>query len=457
MQNSLFSDFPEVPEKQWKQKIQVELDGADYNETLLTRTAEDINIKPFYCATNGKEPQISVNPKWNICEKIYVTQEAGANAKALRNIQKGTESLHFILPDNTTDFSALFKDFPFKSVKVHLEPQFLSASYVKDIIAFFSDKEAKLHLHIDIIGHLAQTGNWYNSLKDDMKAFEEIHTLASSCPQIITNVAINTSLYQNAGANMVQELAYAMAHANEYLNILDGKAFKPCFLTSVGSNYFFEIAKLKALRLLWGTVAEAYNNHHEAHVYCIPTKRNKTLYDYNVNMLRTTTEYMSAIIGGSNTICTLLYDAIYHKNNEFAGRIARNQLLILKHESYFDKVRNPSDGSYYMESITDEMAEKALTLFKQIESGGGFLQQLKDHVIQKKIKENALKEQQAFDAGQKILVGTNKYQNKGDQMQDQLELYPFVKTEVRKTLIAPIIEQRIAETSEQQRLKTESK
>ena len=172
-------------------------------------------------------------------------------------------------------------------------------------------------------------------------------------------------------------------------------------------------------------------------------------------MLRTTTECMSAILGGANSITNLAYDAIYHKDNEFASRIARNQLLILKKESYFDKVNNPADGSYYLETLTEELASKALDLFKDIESNGGFLKQLKEGIIQRKIKESAQKEQAQFDAKDLILLGTNKHANTQDKMKDDLELYPFVKTNKRKTLIEPIIEKRLAETSEQKRLKTE--
>ena len=164
---------------------------------------------------------------------------------------------------------------------------------------------------------------------------------------------------------------------------------------------------------------------------------------------------MSAILGGANTICNLPYDAIYHKSNAFGERIARNQLLILKHESYFNKVDNPCNGTYYIETLTQQLAEKALKLFKDIETNGGFLKQLKTGTIQRKIKESAKKEQTAFNNGDEILLGTNKYPNPNDKMKDDLELYPFVKTKPRKTLIQPIIEHRLSEPLEQKRLKNE--
>jgi methylmalonyl-CoA mutase len=164
---------------------------------------------------------------------------------------------------------------------------------------------------------------------------------------------------------------------------------------------------------------------------------------------------MSAIIGGADAIANLPYDALYHKDNEFGDRIARNQLLILKKESYFDKVNNPADGSYYVENLTNQLAEKSLALFKDIEANGGFLKQLNDGIIKRKIQESADTAQQLFDSGKEILLGTNKHPNKQDKMKHDLELFPFVKVKPRKTLITPIIEKRLAERIEQERLDLE--
>jgi methylmalonyl-CoA mutase len=202
-------------------------------------------------------------------------------------------------------------------------------------------------------------------------------------------------------------------------------------------------------------LVKEYNHDFDCRIIATPSKRNKTLYDYNVNMLRTTTECMSAILGSADFVANLPYDVLYHKDNEFGDRISRNQLLILKNESYLDKVKNPTDGAYYIESLTQQLAEKALELFKDIEKNGGLISQLIDGTIQRKISESAQKEQELFDLGKEILLGTNKYPNKNDRMKDDLELYPFVKQNPRKTLIIPIIEKRLAEKLEQERLSQE--
>jgi methylmalonyl-CoA mutase len=151
-------------------------------------------------------------------------------------------------------------------------------------------------------------------------------------------------------------------------------------------------------------------------------------------------------------VCSMPYDHIFHKSNEFGERIARNQLLILKAESHLDVVSNAAEGSYYIETLTEQIAQKALVLFKEIEKNGGYFKQLKAGVVQKKIKESAQKEQALFDEGKLVLLGTNLYQNSADRMKESLELYPFLKTNIRKTEIQPIIATRLAEMMEKERL-----
>lgn len=456
MSKKLINEFPEVSSKEWKQKIQVDLKGADYNETLVWNTNEGFDVKPFYHSDEfDKLPEAS-NPKatpFSICQTIFVANVEKSNLKAIDAINRGAESLKFILPSEAIDLKKLLTNINLSSTPIYFELQFLSSDFVKQLSA--NTNPSNTYINTDIIGHLARTGNWFANLKSDHQHFDSIVKNTAS-------FSIDVSLYQNSGATMVQQLAYALAHANEYLNHLDNlvskeskSSAKVIFNVSVGTNYFFEIAKLRALRVLWTSLAKAYELNTDCHIFVTPTKRNKTIYDYNTNMLRTTTECMSAILGGANTICNLAYDAVYHKDNEFGERISRNQLLILKHESHFDKVNNPSDGAYYIEKLTSQLAEKALVIFKDIETNGGFLKQLKEGIIQRKIKESATKEQEQFNTGEDTLLGTNKHPNPNDKMKHELELYPFIKTNPVKTLIEPIIEKRLAETLEQERLKIE--
>nr|WP_315163226.1 methylmalonyl-CoA mutase subunit beta [uncultured Flavobacterium sp.] len=451
---NLFKEFNPISSKQWKQKIQFELKGADYNETLIWNSPEDIKVKPFYDKDDVSKT-FSVPTKaseFKICQNIFVFDIEKSIERALESLNRGAESLRFTIENEAINVQHLLEKLPLENTPVYFHLSFFSIDFVKKIEAIAKQKNAIIYCNIDPIGQLAKEGNWFTTA--EKSNFDSLNLLSKEAKSV-SLISINSALYQNAGATIVQQIAYSLAHANEYFNRIEVINRPIVFEISVGTNYFFEIAKLRALRLLFKLIAKEYNPNLDCHFLVSPTKRNKTLYDYNVNMLRTTTECMSAILGGADSIANLPYDALYHKDNEFGDRIARNQLLILKNESYFDKVNNPADGSYYIENLTNQLAEKALALFKNIEENGGFLKQLNEGIIKRKIQESADYEQELFDTGKEILLGTNKYTNKEDRMKNDLELFPFVKVKPRKTLITPIIEKRLSEKLEQERLAKE--
>ncbi|SEQ09309.1 methylmalonyl-CoA mutase subunit beta [Flavobacterium urocaniciphilum] len=452
MKTNLFQDFESVTSKQWKQQIQFELKGADYNETLVWESPEGIKVKPFY-HSDEEVKTFNTNTKateFNILQNIFVHDIQMSNKKAKDSLNRGAESIRFTIESDKIELAKLMENLPLENVTYYFNLPFLSTEYIKSVNDFASKNNASFIIQIDPIGQLCKEGNWFENLNAD---FDKLNEIAKNSANAFLNIQSGT--YQNAGANMVQQLAYTLAHVNEYFNRISAINQQISIEVAVGTNYFFEIAKLRALRLLFSTLAKEYNHTFDCQIVAIPTKRNKTLYDYNVNMLRTTTECMSAILGGANSVSNLAYDAIYHKDNEFGDRISRNQLLVLKEESYFDKVNNPADGAYYIETLTEQLAEKALELFKDIEANGGLITQLIEGTIQRKISESAQKEQELFDSGKEILLGTNKYPNPNDKMKHDLELFPFVKTKDRKTLISPIIEKRLSEKLEQERLSQE--
>jgi methylmalonyl-CoA mutase len=454
MATTLFDDFNPISSKQWKQKIQFELDGAEYNETVIWNSPEDIQVKPFYHRDEFSQaaPVKTQVSNFKICQNIFVYDVEKSIQRAINTIERGAESLRFTIQNEKLDIQKLLENLPLENRTVYFNLNFISIDFVKQLDTISIQKKATFYCNIDPIGYFAREGNWFTtSDKNNFETLEKIFTATTN----LSLLSIDLGLYQNAGANITQQIAYSLAHANEYLNRLPIITKPIVFQVSVGTNYFFEIAKLRALRMLFKLIASEYNAEIDCHLLVTPTKRNKTIYDYNVNMLRTTTECMSAILGGADAVANLPYDSLYHKDNEFGDRIARNQLLVLKHESYFDKVDNPADGSYYIESITMQLAEKSLALFKDIEANGGFLKLLNDGTIKKKIQESASKEQELFDSKKEVLLGTNKYPNKEDKMKHDLELFPFVKIKPRKTLITPIIEKRLAEKLEQERLELE--
>ena len=207
--------------------------------------------------------------------------------------------------------------------------------------------------------------------------------------------------------------------------------------------------------MLWSTLLKTYElPDTEAHIFTIPSKRNKTLYNSELNTLRTATECMSSIFGGANTICNITYDSFYKKSNAKSEKLALNQLLILK-DNFSENSQKYTNGNYYIEWLSEQLAEKALNIFKQIEKGGGFLKQVKKGTIQKKIAETAHKEQELFNNKELIITENNQIDAMQNKMKDSIELFPFTKKRSRKTIIQPIISKRLTEDLEQKRLKDE--
>lgn len=445
---NLFDDFESVSSKQWKQQLQFELKGKDYSDTLVWNSPEDIKVKPFYHADENID-HAAVATKcgdFKICQNIFVFDVQKSIERTKDAIDRGATAVRFSIENPEIDVEKLLTDVDFGNAIIFFNLNFISKFFLDKVNKIAAQKKLSVHTNLDPIGYFANDGNWQTTDKNNV--FETIKSIG------VANIslAINAGLYQQAGANIVQELAYAMAQVTEYFEKFETIKNQITFEVAIGSNYFFEIAKLRALRLLFKTIASAYNHDLDCMILATPSRRNKTIYDYNTNLIRTTSECMSAVLGGANVIANLPYDSLYHKDNEFGDRLARNQLLILQQEAYFDKVDNPSDGSYYIESLTNQLAEKALGLFKEIEKCGGFLQLLNDGTIQKKIAESHIKEQQLFDENKIVLVGTNKFLNPNDLMKNDLELYPFLKNSISKTVIQPIFEQRLAEKVEQRRL-----
>ncbi|MEC4114301.1 methylmalonyl-CoA mutase subunit beta [Myroides pelagicus] len=449
MNNQLFEEFNQVSSKEWKNKIQYELKGADYNETLIWESLDGIKVRPFYHSDTDKIvlPIDTQATNFQIVQRIYVHDVKRSVEKAIDSLNRGANTIYFTIEKEKLDCKELLTPLP-KKTTYFFNFGFLDTTYLKELANWATNNQYTIHILLDPIHQLETDGNWFINLNEDFK--QVTNSLSSN-----TNILINTTTYQNGGANMIQQVAYALAHVNEYLNRID-QLGKTIFIeVAVGTNYFFEIAKIRAIRMLFDTLIKEYTTELDVKIIARPTKRNKTLYDYNVNMLRTTTECMSAILGGADFVSNLAYDSIYHKENEFGDRIARNQLLILKRESYFDAVNNPAEGAYYIENLTVQIAEKALEIFKKIETADGLITSLIEGTIQRKIAQSDAKEQALFYSGEEVLLGTNKYPNPQDMMSHDLELYPFVKQNPRKTLIVPIIERRLAEKYEQDRLAKE--
>ena len=389
----LFSEFNATTAQAWKEQIIKDLKGIDFN-TLVWKTNSGIDVKPFYTKEDIQlsNENISISSDWNICEYINVNDEKIANTKALNALQNGASGLVFKITQKT-NFETLCKGILFEHIYSLFEvaPEFLG-----ELTTFLETKNY----------------NHYCFIESDTTLTGKINISNSE-----STIAINTSIYNEAGANPVNQLAFAVSHINEYLNELTTQnklaELKTLHITaSVGGDFFMEICKLRALRKLAHFILEQYNCDAQIHIHAQTTLVNKTNIDIYNNLLRSTTETMSASIGGANSIVVFPFDYNVNPDNDFSSRMARNQQLILKDESYLNKVSDMAAGSYYIETITKTLCEKAWDVFKDIESKGGLINALKLNYIQALIKEDADKLIADFKDGKLILVGVNKFQNK---------------------------------------------
>lgn len=456
---NLLADFPAISTEQWMDVVTKDLKGADFERKLVWRTNEGFKVQPFYRAENieglktadvkpAAYPYVrSTKPtnEWFVRQDIKVDNAEEANKKALNVLGRGATSLGFQLKkaDLSPEYIAtLLKGIVPTAVELNFQICVSKGAELATILTdyfkangFYTDPTKLVgSINIDPINRMLLKG------KDLSKEFvlERLKSAimgAAGLP-FYKVVGVNATTLSNAGAFCAQELGYALAWGNEYLSSLveDGMdkslaAKKIKFNFGVGSNYFMEIAKFRAARLLWAQIVMAYqpkcqreecpNNKPDGLCRCAAKMRihaettqfNMTVFDDYVNMLRTQTEAMSATIAGVDSLTVLPYDISYKTPDEFSERIARNQQLLLKEESHFDKVIDPSAGSYYIETLTKELAEQAWNIFLKIEDEGGFFANVKSGVVQEAIKTTAANRLKDVSSRKEVLLGTNQFPN----------------------------------------------
>ncbi len=444
MQN-LFAEFASTTKAQWKEQIIKDLKGID-PEQLIWKTHNGFNVDPFYTSEDLKERSEPLFAKsdWDICEQITVTDEKAANKQALQALKNGASGLAFYI-HKKIDTELLIKSISLD----HIYTQFFISNdalhVLTDLKKYYGkinphDNKIKCFVNIDPLCLLAYYGEWHDKQETDLTVLKRL-----------VHIPVNISLYEEAGAGTVNELAMGLAHTNEYLNFLDeqgelkNKTFH--FTFSVGPDFFTEIAKFRAFRKPIALLQKQYNTDFPIHIHAQTAQIDKSSLDAYNNMLRTTTEGMSAVIGGVDSLCSLPFNEGFDKTTDFSSRISLNQQHILKDESYLNKVADISAGSYYIESLTDAIAEKAWEQFKVIESKGGFIACLKNNFIQDCIKHDAEALRQEAKDGKLVLVGVNKFQNKLESSRFKVQS----SKPQTKTLITPIKPIRLAETFEIER------
>lgn len=453
LKEKLFTDFPAISTEEWMAKITADLKGADFEKKLVWKTDEGFKVNPFYRNENieglktvdvlpGEFPYVRGTKKdndWYVRQDITVVDFKAANAKALEVLNKGITSLGFIIKGddvNAENIKTLLNDICPEAVELNFSTcHRKSLELVKILADYLKSKDVDLlkcfgSVNYDPFKTILKKGvdnaEW-------VKQAAEIVTAAATLPRFrVLNV--NANKLNNAGAYIYQELGYALANGNEILSKLVEAgldtalvAKKIKFNFGIGANYFMEIAKFRAARWLWAEIVAAYNPlcKHECpnksedgicrcaskiYIHAETSTYNMTVFDAHVNLLRSQTEAMSASIAGVNSLTVLPFDEPFKDSDNFSERIARNQQLLLKEECHFDKITDPSAGSYYIENLTVSIADQAWKLFLEIDQNG-FYEALKAGVVQGAIKASSDNRFKSLATRREILLGTNQYPN----------------------------------------------
>jgi len=487
----LFDQFQPVTTHEWMKKIHSDLKGADFKEKLVWKTNEGFDVLPFYRMEDtenlkyintlpGEFPYLRGkkirNNNWLIRQNIEVSDYHEANIKALSILMKGVDSLGFIISEaesvNAENLNILLQGIHIEAIGISFLCNGKAKELLDEIARIASERGLDkacicAAIEADPIGRLMINGKLCVPVESGFDYLASLTETASQFPNLRT-IHLNASNFSNAGAGIVLELAFGISMGSEYISQLTERglsaslaASKIRFSFGAGSNYFAEIAKLRAARLLWSVVQNGFglkgSESVKMDIHSVTGKWNKTVFDPSVNMLRTQTEAMSAILGGADSLTVEPFDIIFRQPDEFSERIARNQQLILKEEAYFDKVADPSSGSYYIENLTKLIADAAWKLFLDVEEKGGFLASLKSGFIQNMISGMATRRKEDISNGKEKLLGSNLFPDNNEKALlyvDQGKLFKTFDYE-SDLLIDPVRLFRGSEEYEKMRLELE--
>ena len=440
----LFTEFPPVPTEKWEEVITADLKGADYERKLVWKTGEGFNVRPYYRAENlegvkflgsqaGEFPYVRgthAHNRWRVHQTVSVVCPKEANAEALKILNAGVDSLGFCIASadfSAADLDTLLKDICIPAVEITFCGE--KTAHVAELVLAKVEKEGiakedvRIAFCIDpLVKGLSSKGEFCspNGEKCIARIVELIHKTKEYKHVRIVTVAGQT--FGNSGSTIVEELAFTLSAGHDYLVRLtdagldvDAAARKLRFSFSVSSNYFMEIAKFRAARMLWANIVKVYgpakNCACKMQIHAETSRWNQTVYDPYVNMLRGTTEAMSATIAGVHSLEVMPFDASFENPTEFSKRIARNVELLLKNESHFDQVVDPAGGSYYVENLTQSIAAEAWKLFLEIEEKGGYTEAYKAGLIVERIKASAAAKDKNIATRRQTLLGANQYPN----------------------------------------------
>lgn len=432
----LFEGFEGATYDDWRKEAERELKGKSFDEYLVWNSTDGVSIDAYYDAAVAKDLPVFAgntrpNSYWDITADVYIDDDiAKANKHALEALQGGASAIRFVgnyLSDQQ-EMEALLENIQIEIIGLHFD-----CGEANPLIYYMLQSEVERRgltmqqmnvvIGYDPLGDYTYRGYADYPELENFKVAASLINTAILDGDSINVITINGRHFHNAGASAVQELAFALAQAAEYFNRLtdlnvhaDAIAARINFNMAVGSSYFIEIAKLRALQILWKNLLDAYKAKGTAFITAETSKWNKSIYSAQTNMLRETTEVMAAVIGGCNAFVAEPFDAAYKKPDTFSRRIARNVQLVAKYESFLDKVADPLAGSYYVEQLTNKLAEAAWQAFQDVDANGGYLRCLKDGYIQKEIDKTCKMRDKLIKDKKISFVGVSNYVEKDERM-----------------------------------------
>lgn len=452
--NKLFSEFPPVPTEKWEEVINKDLKGADYEKKLVWRTIEGFKVKPYYRAEDlegleyldsnpGQKPftrgKHADNNVWDVRQDIHIADPKEANRVALDAVERGATALGFCAKGIKTldDMATLFKGIYIDAVSIN----FMCSEDYLQLLKLYVDYAKQKGLdpkklcgscEFDLFRYALKHGKFHRGEKGDFQMARQLVDYAHEELPGFRVLTVHGSLLHNAGSNIVQELGFSLAAANELMARLTDLGCKAEHVAKslvlnvgIGSTYFMEMAKIRAARLLWSKIVEQYKPEcdcaYNLYVHATTSAWNQSVYDPYVNMLRSTTEAMSAAIAGADSISVLPFDNAYKEADDFGYRIARNQQLLLKEESYLDKIADPAAGSYYIENLTDQIARGAWEHFLKVEELGGFCKAIRQGYVQDEVEKTAQQRDLDIATRKTTILGTNQYPNLLEKMGDKIQ------------------------------------
>lgn len=417
----LFSDFKPNTASQWKEQLMKDLKGDAY-ETLIWHNENGFDVKPFYTSEDLKQaydPAFS-HANWEICVSGKERDSKELNNSLLKRLNSGATSISVVC-------KGLDLDVALKGVQLnYIHSTFFVDVESLGVLKTFLEKNYNLaELNCSVFpldfSSFADLENWYKATME-WGVFAGIKTLAADALP-----------YHNQACNAYYEVAVLFAQLAEYLNYYTETqknlpASQFVVKTGVTSDYFIQMAKLRAIRRLWTILKEEFKIKNELHVIVETSLTNKSISDSYNNLLRTTVEAMAAVSGGCNELIVTHFDTIFPVNKELSERMSVNQQLILREESYFDKMADMACGSFYIESITDAIAKRALDEFKRFEKEGGYFKCLEMGIFTADILSQAAERKEWVGSQKQIVIGVNKFRNE----KEKIELPATFIEELRK-------------------------